>query len=507
MYPVSLSLSQASFSDLEQLMATKPHHPKIPHLFRHYLRDLANFEQKEPAQFLQEIAYMEKLIKMRSDPVAHKMLQKVKKAAIQLCGNYMNQLPNVLIRLLAENLNVKERAVFFRVNNKIKAGLESSNRNFAFLPLWRDLLDSPKYATEALCLYYLRFDFKMQSPLLTRQEKEQHLKKETFKILKDLLEANPALIGRDQIKAWVMRYIENKELSEVFSSDLMNTKEFMIELVRENGCLLKFASEGLRNDKDLVSVAIKQNPHALEFASAQLQDDKEIVLPAIVHSPQVIKFASVQLQDDRNFILQAIRLAVQQGSKKSNDLSKEFEEVLAPLQLARQIAHDAENPANNDQAVVLQAAAQNGGVLQFAAQHLLNDHQMVLAAIQQNGLALQFVPSQFNNHGIIATAIGKNSLRHVSDLLNAGLTKDQALARVKKTGRQLRSVPDVFKNDFQVVLEAVKQNGSALEFASSDLKDNEAIVFAAMKQSVKAIQFASDRIKSALYQQMLDSLR
>ena len=51
----------------------------------------------------------------------------------------------------------------------------------------------------------------------------------------------------------------------------------VLEAVKQNGRVLRFASAALKDDREIVLEAIKQNGGALEYASAALQDDREIV--------------------------------------------------------------------------------------------------------------------------------------------------------------------------------------------------------------------------------------
>ena len=67
--------------------------------------------------------------------------------------------------------------------------------------------------------------------------------------------------------------------------DENSTKVKVLEAVKEDGWLLKFASDKLRNDRDVVLEAVKQDEYTLLWASNELKNDKEFM--RLVH--EIIK--------------------------------------------------------------------------------------------------------------------------------------------------------------------------------------------------------------------------
>ena len=52
------------------------------------------------------------------------------------------------------------------------------------------------------------------------------------------------------------------------------------------------------------------------------------------------------------------------------------------------------------------------------------------------------------------------------------MDKKEALKIAQESGRELENLPDEFKKDYEIVLEAVKNHGSALEYADDSLKND-----------------------------------
>ena len=69
-----------------------------------------------------------------------------------------------------------------------------------------------------------------------------------------------------------------KQNDQVFNASikLQNDKDFILEIVKQNGKCLEFASINLKNNKEIVLAAVKENKIAIKYASIFLQNDKNI---------------------------------------------------------------------------------------------------------------------------------------------------------------------------------------------------------------------------------------
>ena len=84
-----------------------------------------------------------------------------------------------------------------------------------------------------------------------------------------------------------------------------NNKNVVLEVVKQNGLALQFASEKLQDDKNVVLEAVKQNGWALAYASENLRDDKDIVLEAVKQNEWALQFASEELRIDKDIQIAA----------------------------------------------------------------------------------------------------------------------------------------------------------------------------------------------------------
>ena len=84
-----------------------------------------------------------------------------------------------------------------------------------------------------------------------------------------------------------------------------NNKNVVLEVVKQNGLALQFASEKLQDDKNVVLEAIKQDGGALRFAPEELRDDKKVVLEAVKQDGRALRFASEKLCNDKDIQIAA----------------------------------------------------------------------------------------------------------------------------------------------------------------------------------------------------------
>ena len=88
--------------------------------------------------------------------------------------------------------------------------------------------------------------------------------------------------------------------------DKNSSKEFLLEVVKEAGGALEYASEELQADKEVVLEAVKQDGWALEYASDALRADKEVVLEAVRQDCWALEYASDALRADKEVVFEAV---------------------------------------------------------------------------------------------------------------------------------------------------------------------------------------------------------
>jgi hypothetical protein len=64
----------------------------------------------------------------------------------------------------------------------------------------------------------------------------------------------------------------------------MNDKEFLMEAIKQDERILKYATDVLKGDREIVTIAVKQNISAIDYADEKMQCDPEILLAGIISS-------------------------------------------------------------------------------------------------------------------------------------------------------------------------------------------------------------------------------
>lgn len=62
-----------------------------------------------------------------------------------------------------------------------------------------------------------------------------------------------------------------------------DNREYVLNVVRENGKLLEFASDELKDDEQIAKEAVHNNAEALEFVSDRLKGNRDIVYDSVSH--------------------------------------------------------------------------------------------------------------------------------------------------------------------------------------------------------------------------------
>lgn len=62
-----------------------------------------------------------------------------------------------------------------------------------------------------------------------------------------------------------------------------DNREYVLNVVKEHGKLLEFASDELKDDEQIAKEAVRNNAEALEFVSDRLKGNRDIVYDSVSH--------------------------------------------------------------------------------------------------------------------------------------------------------------------------------------------------------------------------------
>ncbi|EFC44715.1 predicted protein [Naegleria gruberi] len=202
---------------------------------------------------------------------------------------------------------------------------------------------------------------------------------------------------------------QEQQLQDIVLGVLKRTKdrEFVLNIVKQNGLLLTYADESFKKDREIVLEAVKQNGLALQCADESLRKDREIILEAVkgketdsdwnaaVQYGLLLKYADESLKKDRQFLLQVVVLHEFLFDFADQSLKKDRNFVLNVVKQNGKVLEYVDESFKKDREFVLEAVKQNGNALQRADESFKKDREIVLEAVKQNRLVLEHVDNSF----------------------------------------------------------------------------------------------------------------
>lgn len=153
-----------------------------------------------------------------------------------------------------------------------------------------------------------------------------------------------------------------------------------LEIVKDDGWALLYASEELKDNSILVLEAIKSSDWALSFASERIKSSIAFAKQAITLYPTSLAYFSDSIKNNKEIVEIAL---------KQNGLI--FEHVGKDLQF--------------DTELIKLSIQQNGSSIKFIEQ----TREYCVLAVQQKGLALKFINDTYrNNRTVVAEAVKEN---------------------------------------------------------------------------------------------------
>ena len=156
--------------------------------------------------------------------------------------------------------------------------------------------------------------------------------------------------------------------------------EVMLEVVKKDGYMLRFASEELRNNEDIVVEAVKASKGAIKYVSNKIKDNEEIMIKLMQEDRLglVIREASDRLKDNKEFVSKAI-----------NDSYWALE-------------YASERLRDDSETVALATEKQGCEMLEFASARLRNDYNFMQEQIWKQPHAFKYASPVLKNDEVLA---------------------------------------------------------------------------------------------------------
>ena len=274
---------------------------------------------------------------------------------------------------------------------------------------------------------------------------------------------------------------------------LLDDETTAMQLVSQNGHILKCLAPQLRNKRAIVWAAVKSHPQALAHAPVHFKNDVDIVSRALRNCASgecadVFKHIGPELTNDPVIFRQLATLAVTCDYRCARYFAGELKQDQPFLKELFLLACKGVDYGRNDDWLIDKDVLQDHQLYrQMAVDYLKKSRAPV---------SLESFPDFHDDREVVEASISSNP--HNLQYASVRLGKDRALCRhaVAKNGETLCYACDALRDDFELVSIAVKNNGLALEYASEHLRGDPEIVTAALQNPGRALEYAAESIRS-----------
>ena len=328
--------------------------------------------------------------------------------------------------------------------------------------------------------------------LKNNEDKIEFIKKNIYKLIS--LDAEKFVKDEDVIISVLCWYDSSEEVFNFASDELQNDIDFIFEVLKTDGNLLKCVKDEFKNDKELVLVAVNNDGYAVEYASENLKKDREIVLTAVGRNGFVLEGLSNDWKDDKEIVLTAVEKTGVALCYASDRLKNDKEIVLTAVKGTALALEDASEELKDDKEIILVAVKQHSETLKFASDRLRNDKDVVLTAVKYGASAFKYASNELkNDKDFIFELINVNHGVFHDLPIDFKKDKEFAIAVVRKKGGMLRFLDKSLRMDREVVLAAINNDYEAIKYAYKEtgdgLNDRE-LLLAAVRKNVKALRYA-----------------
>ncbi|CAE8626810.1 unnamed protein product, partial [Polarella glacialis] len=306
--------------------------------------------------------------------------------------------------------------------------------------------------------------------------------------------------------------LQNAQCMSQAEDKIWDDSEIVISAMKQDIKIIDLAEEDIQeklwNNEEVVMEAIKQDPKAIRKAAKGMWLQKEVVLPAVTGDWTVMNFCPKSNAKgwwaDRDIVLAAVAQCADALGLADKLMWEDRDLVLSAVKTSYEILTKCPGHLKSDyyqdRDMVMEAVQQDAMALKEFNEEFFSDLEVVAIAARQNIVIIDSVQPKFTKRYLedhtIALLLVEHDVQNferIPDILKQ--EKDILLAAIKQKGSLLRGADKKLRKDRHFVMAAVQQDGLALEFASIDMKQNLEIVTAAVSQNGRALDFADEDLQ------------
>lgn len=262
------------------------------------------------------------------------------------------------------------------------------------------------------------------------------------------------------------------------AEELMNCRNKMLASVVSNGKVLAKVNAALAPLHKGLVIALRHARSVLAAAGESFMRENELFQVA-----QARGWLSVDLAKERCGTSLAASRRISDNGKKLDAVSQSVNSWRTAYRrgvvVNRNAIRQAEASLKRDQEIIFSWS------MDHVSDMRKTDREFVMTVIESNGEELERVPEVFKqDKEVVLQAVAQSdgwALQFASDDLQHD--REIVMSAVKHNGWILEGIPEEFRNDKEVVMAAVEADGEALEFASDALKNDREVVLTAVGRS------------------------
>lgn len=258
--------------------------------------------------------------------------------------------------------------------------------------------------------------------------------------------------NRDFIK----HLLENRvNIFEYVNDNFKNDKEIVLIAVKNTQCrggysAFSVASDELKNDLEFVKEVLKCDKKAFGTISENLRANKDLVLYALeCKCLNILYYASEELLNDRDVVLNTVKINYGEGlDKVSKILQKDFEILI-------------ESAIRSGNSAIRELKRKKLPPIDDLEFEQLNQKNKELYIIRYLDIISDFFwdEDQYKQRYFISKKVAMA-------IISCECVKES----------QFKSIPEVYRNDKEVVMHAIKRNPKLFEFIDDSFKDDEEVL-------------------------------
>lgn len=276
-------------------------------------------------------------------------------------------------------------------------------------------------------------------------------------------------------------------------SEYFSDREVVLAAVRSNGFAIQYADDDLKKDREIAFEAVKSKSFAIKYIGEDLRDDKDIAMEAVKKDGFAVKFVGNKLKKDKDIAILAVTNNRYSIRELDDAVRYDRDVLLIVYSINETVQEFLTYGKVQDEKRFFDYLERDNNIYQYMLKEVINGNKQLENYLFRTFEVYRKAGNEYGNYK--AASKYESIIGYTLERVTPDTDKELFLKFISADGSILEYLPDVDRNNREIVRTALESDPFAIEYASEDLRNDRSIVIETVRRRGITLEYASDDLR------------